>query len=114
MRKGLVALLTAGLLLLGVSPVWAAGQAMAAVPAQQDEVVQVVVPGGQNLSDFDLSQIQGENPVVAFIVSRAASVVIGIVIGVAGNAIYDHYFKPKPEPRKCKCECSCEATCSDE
>lgn len=60
MRKSLVALLAAGLLLLGVTPVWAAGQAMAAVPAQQDEVVQVVVPGGDALSEQELKEVKGE------------------------------------------------------
>jgi len=61
MRKSLVALLAAGLLLLGVTPVWAAGQAMAAAPAQQDEVVQVVVvPGGVALEESELQTTQGE------------------------------------------------------
>ena len=59
MRKSLAAVLTAGLLLLGVSPVWAAGQAMAAVPAQQGEVVQVVVPEGKGLGEGELADVQG-------------------------------------------------------
>ena len=59
MRKSLVALLAAGLLLLGVTPVWAAAQAMAAAPAQQDEVVQVVVvPGGVALEESELQTTQ--------------------------------------------------------
>ena len=67
MRKSLVAVLTAGLLLLGVSPVWAAGQAMAAVPAQQDEVVQVVVPEGTQVSDRALSETSGEGLAAALL-----------------------------------------------
>ena len=82
MRKSLVAVLTAGLLLLGVSPVWAAGQAMAAVPAQQGEVVQVVVPGAQDLSDTDLAQIQGENPVVI-------AFAVGVAAGITANIVYE-------------------------
>jgi len=63
MRKLLVALLATGLLLLGVTPVWAAGQTMAAAaPAQQDEVVQVVVPGGEELVDTALDEEQGAGP----------------------------------------------------
>ena len=61
MRKLLVALLATGLLLLGVTPVWAAGQAMAAaVPAQQDEVVQVVVPEGVQATDQFLDETSGQ------------------------------------------------------
>ena len=60
MRKSLVAVLTAGLLLLGVSPVWAAGQAMAVVPAQQGEVVQVVVPESPLLSDEEIGDVHGQ------------------------------------------------------
>jgi len=62
MRKSLVAILTAGLLLLGVSPVWAAGQAMAALPAQQGEVVRVVVPEGSELQEFSLYEVYASGP----------------------------------------------------
>ena len=112
MRKALIPFLVLGLLLLGVSPAMAAGeQVKAALPAQQDEVVQVVVPGAQHLSDSDLEQIRGENPIlVAF--------AVGVAAGVVGNIIYEKWVKPrlfpkpKPKPQKCKCKCSCEAEAS--
>jgi len=81
MRKTLVALLTAGLLLLGVTPVWAAGQAMeVAAPAQQDEVVQVVVPEGNELEDSTLDRTRGE----------WAWAVVGAVAGAA-SSVYDYH-----------------------
>ena len=61
MRKALIPFLVLGLLLLGVSPAMAAGeQAKAALPAQQHEVVQVVVPKSIELSDEEIGDVQGQ------------------------------------------------------
>ncbi len=60
-KKGLAVLLVFGLLLMGVTPVLAAGeQVKAAAPAQQGEIVQVVVPGSPQLSDEEISDVQGQ------------------------------------------------------
>jgi len=87
MRKGLVALLTAGLLLLGVSPVWAAGQAMTASPAQQEEVVQVVVPEGETLTEHYLSDAVGGNPALAVLAVVAARVAVRAAVRFAINRL---------------------------
>ena len=86
MRKSLVAVLTAGLLLLGVSPVWAAGQAMAAVPARQGGVVQVVLPGTGDPPDSELSP--GD---LADVKGQGAQDIIGglMLIGSAANNMRD-------------------------
>ncbi len=79
MRKALVPFLVLGLLLLGVSPVMAAGeQVKAALPAQQDEVVQVVVPEGEPVSEQALENTSGQGLVGAL---------IGGVLGGVGSAI---------------------------
>jgi len=98
MRKALIPFLVLGLLLLGVSPAMAAGeQVKAALPAQQDEVVQVVVPEGEELSTDELEKTIGEfdffmfssgvfNAVNGFrTASRAAAVndVAGVFLGMA-------------------------------
>ncbi len=73
MRKALVPFLVLGLLLLGVSPAMAAGeQAKAALPAQQDEVVQVVVPSGEELDEVSLSQDKGAGPELYYVLRSAA------------------------------------------
>ncbi len=84
MRKSLVAILTAGLLFLGVSPVWAAGQAMATLPAQQGEVVQVVVPEGEGLGEGELADVQGEAGPLAYV---GYVLVRGLIGAVGGAAI---------------------------
>jgi len=88
MRKSLVALLATGLLLLGVTPVWAAGQAMAAaVPAQQDEVVQVVVPEGEELSDRSLGKARGEFEVAPWLAGAAWGAAVGAGTQMVANSL---------------------------
>jgi len=64
MRKSLVAVLTAGLLLLGVSPVWAAGKALNELALPQ---------AAEELSDSELELIEGQWLL-------AAAVVVGLVL----------------------------------
>ena len=80
MKKGLAVLLVFGLLLMGVTPVLAAGeQVKAATPTQQDEVVRVVVPEGKPLDEYDLEETTGE------IAPQVWGTVIGAIVGaVAG------------------------------
>ena len=60
-KKRLAVLLVFGLLLMGVTPALAAGeQVKAAAPAQQGEVVQVVVPESIELSDEEIGDVQGQ------------------------------------------------------
>lgn len=81
MRKALVPFLVLGLILLGMSPALAAGeQVKAAPPAQQNEVVQVVVPATDqmedSLGDEELAEIEGEGLIGAF-----AGALFGMVLG---------------------------------
>ncbi len=58
-KKGLAVILVFGLLLMGVTPTLAAGaQVKAAATAQQEEIVQVVVPEGPEIGDKSLEGIQ--------------------------------------------------------
>jgi len=60
-KKGLAVLLVFGLLLMGVTPVLAAGeQVKAAATAQQGEAVQVVVPEGEEVSVVVLENTFGD------------------------------------------------------
>ncbi len=94
MRKSLVAVLTAGLLLLGVSPVWAAGQAMAAVPAQQGEVVQVVVPEGKEIPEKALQKTNGEG-IVGAIVGGLLNGIGSAIEWAAGAAVGSYLAQGK-------------------
>ncbi len=97
MRKALVPFLVLGLLLLGVSPVMAAAeQAKAVLPAQQDEVVQVVVPEGEQLVDKELQEVQGEWGVVGYIAARG---LIGAVTGAVVGAIKSYAEKGRIDPK---------------
>ena len=88
MRKALVPFLVLGLLLLGVSPVMAAGeQVKAALPVQQDEVVQVVVPEGEALDDVYLSSEVGGNPALAVLAVVAARVAVRWAVRFAVNRV---------------------------
>lgn len=104
MKKGLAVLLVFGLLLMGVTPVLAAGEQVgAAAPAQQGEVVQVVVPEGEVLGDGYLSDEVGGNPAlvvagivaarvaarwaVRFVVNRLKGAAIGAAWEVGSQAV---------------------------
>lgn len=77
MKKVLAVLLVFGLLLMGVAPALAAGEQVKAVAvAQQDGVVQVVTPEGEELGDSYLSDEVGGNPglvVLGIVAARAAA-----------------------------------------
>ena len=61
MKKLMALVLSIGLVLLGTAPVMAAGQAAkAAPPAQQEQVVQVVVPEGEVLRTPQLLETSGQ------------------------------------------------------
>ena len=78
MKKGLAVLLVFGLLLMGVTPVLAAGeQVKAAATAQQGEAVQVVVPEGESLDEYELEETTGE----------LAPQVWGTIIGAITGAV---------------------------
>ncbi len=73
MKKGLAVLLVFGLLLMGVTPVLAAGgQVKAAAAAQQGEVVQVVVPKGEKLEVSLLSETKGGQAQVLIRIAQGA------------------------------------------
>jgi len=66
--KTLMALvLSLGMVLLGTAPVMAAGQVMqATAPLQQSEIVQVVVPEGEELGELDLEAFVGQKVIRTF------------------------------------------------
>ena len=80
MRKSLVAVLTAGLLLLEVSPVWAASAVVDLTPevAQANTLLksigatgssELAFPSTSELGDVALDDIQGENVLVIALVA---------------------------------------------
>ena len=80
MKKGLAVLLVFGLLLMGVTPVLAAGeQVKVAAPTQQDEVVQVAVPEGEALDEQQLEEASGE--LAPQVVATVAGAIAGAVAG---------------------------------
>lgn len=86
MKKGLAVLLVFGLLLMGVTPVLAAGeQVKAALPAQQDEVVRVVVPEGGEVSDSELALTDGEGSLCAV---ATTAFMLGATLFVAVGSYY--------------------------
>ena len=96
MRKGLAVLLVFGLLLMGVTPVLAAGERVkAAAPARQGEVVQVVVPepDGVPLSNDDLENSQGQGLRAAVVGALVGAIVSAGIAAVhyALDAAYDHF-----------------------
>ena len=87
MKKGLAVLLVFGLLLMGVTPVLAAGeQVKAAATAQQEEAVQVVVPEGQILTEKDLDGTNGQG-LIGAILGGLAGAIGSALICVADAAI---------------------------
>ena len=88
MRKSLVAVLTAGLLLLGVSPVWAAGQAMELSVPGAEEVVSIPVPSGAaQLGDEELAQVDGQG-LIGAIAGAIGGAIGGAVTGAIGSYLH--------------------------
>ena len=98
MKRGLATLLIFGLLLMGVSPSLAAGQQAKAVPpapqpAQQEEVVQVVVPEGEVLTEKDLDSTDGQGLVGAILggLTGAIGAALIYVADAAVGSMTGHY-----------------------
>ena len=67
MNKLMALVLSLGLVLLGTAPVMAAGQQTKVTPTnQQERVVQVVVPKGQELEKSDLDVLVGQKTMRTF------------------------------------------------
>jgi len=95
-----VALLTAGLLLLGVTPVWAAGQVMDSVALPQEAV---------ELADQELSIVEGEGWGPALILvglillSSLRSCSVSVDVNSDGNPEFEgeaEYGAPRWKPGK--------------
>jgi len=97
MRKVLVPFLALGLILLGMSPALAAGeQVKAALPAQQDKVVQVV-PEGEQLADKELQEVQGEWGPLGYVAARG---LIGAAAGALVGALKSYAQHGRVDPKE--------------
>ncbi len=97
MKKLMAIVLSFGLVLLGTAPVMAAGQlAKAAPPVQQEQAVQVIVPGGAAMDEGELADVQGELAPLAYVALRG---IIGAAAGAIVGAVKSYADTGKVNPK---------------